>query len=212
MPSVNDDGWLTAGPTDPDEVRAFYDEWSQRYDDDLADWDYRAPARVAGQLAAHGDRSAAVLDAGCGTGLSGRALRAAGFRGEITGLDLSEASLAIALDSGAYTTVRAASLNEQLPFDSDRFGAVACIGVLTYVPDVEACWREFCRVTATGGVVAFTQREDTWIERDCRNVVDRLVADGCWMPLEVSDPEPYLPATGDEMGQIGAHYVACRVS
>ncbi len=109
MPSVNDDGWLTAGPTDPDEVRAFYDEWSHRYDDDLAGWDYRAPARIAGQLAAHGDLSASVLDAGCGTGLSGRALRAAGFRGEITGIDLSEASLPIALGSGAYTAVRAAS-------------------------------------------------------------------------------------------------------
>ena len=211
MSNVNDDGWLTSGPTDPDEVRSFYDAWSDRYDDDLAGWDYRAPARIAGQLAAHGDLSAAVLDAGCGTGLSGRALRAAGFHGDLVGVDLSEASLSIAGDSGVYTSVRAASLNEPLPFADAAFGALACIGVLTYVPDVEACWREFCRLTTSGGVVAFTQREDIWLERGCRNVLDRLASEGRWTPLEVSDPEPYLPAIGDEMGEIGAHYVCCRV-
>ena len=62
-------------------------------------------------------------------------------------------------------------------------------------------------MTVAGGVVAFTQREDIWLERDCRAVLDRLADEGCWTPLEISDPEPYLPAIGDEMGEIGAHYV-----
>jgi predicted TPR repeat methyltransferase len=211
MPSVNDDGWLTAGPTDPAEVRAFYDEWANRYDADLADWDYRAPGRIADLLAEHADLGAGVLDAGCGTGLSGRALRDAGFTGAVIGVDLSASSLEVADASGAYTQVQVASLNAGLPFDDGSFGALACIGVLTYVPDVERAWREFCRLVADGGVVAFTQREDTWIERDCAATLDRLAADGVWAPIEVSDPEPYLPGLDDEMGDIGAHYVACRV-
>lgn len=211
MPSVNDDGWLTAGSTDPIEVRAFYDEWATRYDADLADWDYRAPDRIAGLLAAHSDLTAGVLDAGCGTGLSGRALRDAGFSGAVIGVDLSSSSLDVAESSGAYTRVQLASLHDGLPFDDGSFGALACIGVLTYVPDVEAAWREFCRVVAVGGVVAFTQREDTWIERDCAATLERLAAERVWEPIEVSEPEPYLPGLDDEMGDIGAHYVACRV-
>ncbi len=211
MPSVNDDGWLTAGPTDPDEVRAFYDDWANRYDSDLAEWDYRAPSRIAGLLAEYGDLSAGVLDAGCGTGLSGRALRDAGFEGPIVGVDVSASSLDVAAESGVYTQVQTASLNGRLPFDDGSFGALACIGVLTYVPDVEAVWREFCRLVGSGGVVAFTQREDTWIERDCAAALDRLTAEGLWSPLEVSEPEPYLPGLDDEMGDIGAHYVICRV-
>ena len=212
MGSVNDDGWLTAGTTDVDDVRTFYDEWAEQYDSDLAGWEYRAPARIAGVLAEHADLGAPVLDAGCGTGLSGRALRSAGFTGDITGIDLSEASLTIAAASGVYQDAIEADLNDPLPFDEASFGAVACIGVLTYVPDVEACWREFCRVTRAGGVVAFTQREDTWIDRDCRGVLDRLATAGLWTPILVTDPEPYLPGIGDEMAEIGAHYVAARVA
>lgn len=211
MANVNDGGWLTQGSTDPDAIRTFYDEWAGRYDHDLAAWDYRAPARIAGMLADHADLDAPVLDAGCGTGLSGRALRAAGFVGDLTGIDLSEASLPVAAASSAYQHLRAANLNRRLPFADDSFGAVACVGVLTYVPDVEACWRELCRVTRPGGVVAFTQRQDTWIERACESVLDRLVDEGRWTLIAATEPEPYLPRTGDELAEIGAHYVAMRV-
>ena len=42
-----------------------------------------------------------VLDAGCGTGLSGKALHAAGFR-RLTGIDISQASLDVAAQAGVY--------------------------------------------------------------------------------------------------------------
>lgn len=212
MSDVNKDGWLTDGATDPDDVRAFYDRWAARYDDDLAGWDYRAPRRIAKLLAEHADLAAPVLDAGCGTGLSGRALRAVGFSGYLTGIDLSEASLPVAEASRAYQRLQAANLNRRLEFEDDSFGAVACVGVLTYVPNVEAIWREFCRVTRPGGVVAFTQRQDTWVERSCQAVLDLLVDEGVWTVLVATEPEAYLPDTGDELGQIGAHYVAVRVN
>ncbi len=208
---MNDDGWLTSAPTDPDDIRSFYDAWADRYDGDLDAWDYRAPTRIANLVTTRVDQRSAVLDAGCGTGLSGRALRDAGLTGAITGIDVSETSLSIAAASGAYTTTSVASLNERLPFDDRSFGALVCVGVLTYVPEVERCWREFCRVVRPGGVVAFTQREDTWIERDCQAIIDRLAAEGVWSPIVVTDPEPYLPGTGDELAEIGAHYVAMRV-
>lgn len=211
MTGTDDDGWLTSAPTEPGEVRRFYDEWAERYDADLADWDYRAPSRIGRLLVEWGDAGADVLDAGCGTGLSGRALRDAGCTGHLVGIDVSPPSLSVAEASGVYDEVRVGDLNAPLEFDDDRFGLLACIGVLTYVPDVERCWRDFARVVRPGGVVAFSQREDVWVERSCNEVVDRLVGDGTVERLVVTDVEPYLPASGDQMSTIGARYVALRV-
>lgn len=211
MTGVNDDGWLTAAPTEPGEVRRFYDDWADRYDADLADWDYRAPARLAALLVEHGDPTADVLDAGCGTGLSGRAIRAAGCTGTLVGIDVSAPSLERAAASGAYTETRRGDLNRALEFGDDRFGLLACVGVLTYVPEVERCWREFARVVRPGGVIVLSQRDDIWHERDCDAVLAILVAEGLVEVLSLSDAEPYLPDTGDDMAAIGARYVALRV-
>lgn len=64
---------------DPRDVTAYYDAWAKDYDADLDAWAYEAPVRVAEQLRALVPGAAVVLDAGCGTGLAGRALAAAGF-------------------------------------------------------------------------------------------------------------------------------------
>ena len=53
-----------------------------------------------------------MLDVGCGTGLVGRALRARGYAGRIAGLDLSQASLEIAREGGAYDSLEQADLQQ----------------------------------------------------------------------------------------------------
>lgn len=211
MARTDDDGWLKAGGSDPAEVAAYYDRWAARYDADLSDWSYRAPAMVARLITEHAPDATSILDAGCGTGLSGRALRTAGYTGDLHGIDLSELSLAIAGASGAYTTVATANLQEPLEFADSSFDAVSCVGVMTYVPDVERCWRELCRVVTAGGVVAITQRSDLWEPRSCADVVERLVTEGVWSPIWVSDPEPYLPGNDDFADDIGVRYVAARI-
>ena len=209
---ASDDGWLVSGTADPSQVSAYYDAWAQQYDADLGDWTYRAPQIVADLLLQQAPEAESVLDAGCGTGLVGRALRAAGFGGEIHGVDLSEVSLTIARESGWYTSLAAANLQESLVFDDDSFDALACVGVMTYVPDVEACWREFCRVVRPGGVVAITQRQDIWESRRCREVVEDLRSESLWQPIWISDAEPYLPGHEDFADWIGVHYVAATIA
>jgi predicted TPR repeat methyltransferase len=209
---ASDDGWLLQGSADPADVAAYYDEWAQRYDADLDGWAYSAPAVVAGIVTEHAPAAVTVLDAGCGTGRSGRALRSAGYRGELLGIDVSAESLLIAEASAAYTSVAEADLQQPLAFADDTFDALTCVGVMTYVPDVEACWREFCRVVRPGGVVVVTQREDLWAQRDCPAVIDRLQDDGVWRPLWVSGPEAYLPDNDDFGDQIGVYYVAASVA
>lgn len=197
--------WLSSSSSDPREVAERYDAWAASYDDDLASWSYRAPAVVAGIALAREPES--VLDVGCGTGLVGRELRQRGYAGRLHGLDLSEASLAVAAASGAYDEVTPADLQQPLPLGDASADAVLCVGVMTYLPDVEAIWRELARVTRPGGVVVVTQREDLWHERGCQDVVDRLAAEGAWALQDVTGPAAYLPEGYGDGPAVGCYYL-----
>ena len=77
----------------PEESRKFYDGWAEGYDAEIAENGYATPQRCAEALAAHADSIwAPIMDLGCGTGVSGAALKAAGFEC-IDGFDFSQAML-----------------------------------------------------------------------------------------------------------------------
>jgi predicted TPR repeat methyltransferase len=203
--------WLHQGTSDPGEVAQRYDAWAVSYDHDLTDWSYQAPAVVAETVLARQPSARSVLDVGCGTGLVGRALRARGFEGHLRGLDISQASLDRARESGAYDLVEQADLQQRLGVDDDSVDAVVCVGVMTYLPDVEAVWREFARVSRPGGLVVATQREDLWDERGCQSILDRGQDEGVWTPLDVTGPAPYLPEGYGGTPAVGCYYVTLRV-
>ena len=204
--------WLDQGTSDPREVADRYDAWAKAYDDDLASWSYQAPAVVADTVVSRLPEVASVLDVGCGTGLAGRALRERGFEGQLRGLDISQASLEIAQQGGAYGAVEQADLQQRLPLDDDSVDAVVCVGVMTYLPEVEAVWREFARVARPGGLVVVTQREDLWDDRECPAVVERLKDEGVWAPLDVTGPSPYLPEGYGGTPAVSCYYLTARVS
>jgi predicted TPR repeat methyltransferase len=211
---VPDDGWLVSGSTSSDEVRGYYDGQAATYDSTLASWGYDAPWRAAEllmqSLPADG-ASQTVLDAGCGTGLAGQALREAGFAGRLLGVDLSPDSVARAAARGIYESVVVGDLQQPLSHGDDSVDGVVCVGVLTYVPDVVAIWREFCRVTRPGGVVVLTQRDDIWRERQCNEVVHDFERDGRWVVVHLSPPASYLPGNADFGDEIRVRYLAARV-
>jgi predicted TPR repeat methyltransferase len=205
---------LVRGSTSADEVRRYYDDQAATYDTTLAGWGYDAPAHVAGLVmgALEGDGAAlTLLDAGCGTGLAGRALVDAGFRGRLLGVDLSRSSVALARGRGIYAEVVEGDLHHPLPYADDSVDGVVCVGVLTYVPDVEGIWAEFCRVTRPGGIVALTQRHDVWVERDCNAVLHSLEASQRWSVTHLSPPSSYLPSNTDFGDDILVRYLVARV-
>ena len=200
-PSVAD-GRLRVASTDPADVRELYDAWADRYEEEVEAWDYRTPTDVAELLRKVQPGAAHVLDVGCGTGRSGRALRDAGFA-SLVGCDLAPRALAIAEAAGVYERVVEVDVQKlPTPFVDDEFDALSCVGVLTYVPDTEATLCEFFRVVRAGGAIVFSQREDVWVERECEALIDRLVADGVCTAAHVSAPRPYLPKN-DEMSDVG---------
>lgn len=100
---------MTSDPTDnpstrcsPDETRKTYADWAATYDGDVIGWGYATPTRIAMALRLSGaNPDKPVLDFGCGTGLSGLALKAAGFS-QIDGTDISPEMLEQARSRDIY--------------------------------------------------------------------------------------------------------------
>jgi predicted TPR repeat methyltransferase len=204
-----DNSLLSQAESDPGTIRALYDGWAGGYDQDLATWGYEAPRVCAEYLAEFAPPEAAVLDAGCGTGLAGEALRAAGFH-HVVGVDFSADSLRRAEATGAYRTLRQVDLTT-LPtaLPAQGFDALVCVGVMTYLPDVEATCREFCRVLRAGSPMVITQRSDLFEARDTERAFQALSDDGTWKPLELSRVRDYLPGNPEFRG-IGVRYGVFR--
>ena len=125
--------------------------------------------------------AACVLDAGCGTGLAGAALRAAGFGGRLIGIDLSPASLELAADARRLRrprrrpTCRRRCDSPTTP--STRCSASVCSPTCPTPRRSGASSPAWC---VPGGAIVCTQRADVWDERRCHATLDRLERDGTW--------------------------------
>ena len=77
------------------QVNRLYDQWAASYDEELERNGYVTPQRCAVALKKFVSIDQPVLDYGCGTGLSGRALMDAGYL-NIKGTDINKKMLRIA--------------------------------------------------------------------------------------------------------------------
>jgi SAM-dependent methyltransferase len=196
----------------PDDIATYYDTWASSgdYDDDVAGWGYEAPERAAAMAAEHLKlQPGPVLDAGCGTGRAGNALRAIGI-GDLVGGDFNGASVDAARSRGVYRSVDHLDLNDQLNFDDGQFAVVVSVGVFSYLVDTAATVRELLRITKQGGAIIFTQRTDLWDERGCDALISLLVAEGA-CSATTSDHQPYLPLHPEFGAEIGIIYTTLVV-
>ncbi|MFC6638026.1 methyltransferase domain-containing protein [Sulfitobacter sp. JBTF-M27] len=111
-----------------DETREIYDAWAESYEAEVAKNGYVTPGRCAAALAQFtNDKTAPVLDFGCGTGLSGLALKLAGFT-TIDGVDLSPEMLAKAKDKNVYRNLSQVAGDDGLA--KGAYPSIAAIGVI----------------------------------------------------------------------------------
>jgi SAM-dependent methyltransferase len=206
------DKWDWAGKpsTDPSEVMRQYDEFAPGYDETLLHkWGYRAPAMAADLLAKHAPLKSIVLDAGCGTGLTGSELRRVGFEG-VDGADISAASLQHAATKGMYRALVRTDLLQPLPFETGTFDAAICVGVLSYISG-DGLFRELCRVTRSGGAIVLSHRSDLIVSRSFGDLIHGLEAEGLWSLVHQSGDLPYLPEHPDFADRIRIQLFALRV-
>jgi SAM-dependent methyltransferase len=114
-----------------EEMATAYAAWAAGYDAETAALGYLLPFQITSWVARYVPKGEGpLLDAGCGTGLSGPSLKALGYD-DLAGLDLSQDMLAIADSRGAYTDLRQAVLGETLPWPDAHFRAFFSTGVFT---------------------------------------------------------------------------------
>ena len=142
-----------------DELNAAYAAWATGYDRDTLASGYCLPFQVLAWVSRYVKPDAGpLLDAGCGTGLSGPYLKALGY-GAVEGLDFSEDMLKLAGSRGAYDDLKRATLGEALPWADNHFAAFLSTGVFTEGHAPASSLTELCRITRPGGIAVFTVRD-----------------------------------------------------
>jgi SAM-dependent methyltransferase len=123
-------------------------------------WWYRGRRRVLEQTIARlgVPPRARVLDAGCG---SGRNMVELARTGEVTGVELSGTSVAIARGRAVGEVVEGSLM--EMPFAPDSFDLAVCLDVIEHLPDDRGALRELRRVVAPGGALLVTVPAYQWL-------------------------------------------------
>jgi SAM-dependent methyltransferase len=204
---TSDKSWLRTPLTDSADIVRYYDAWAATYDAELVQWGYTAPVEGARRLRERLTGVGPVLDVGCGTGLTGVALRDEGVA-SIVGVDLSPVSLEAARATGAYSALLPHDFNGgPLPFPDGAFGAVLCVGVMSYALRPRVLIEDVLRVIRPGGVFVFTHRTDLWDAADFPTLLRALMTNGLASDVTWSEPEPYMPGNPDFADRINIRYV-----
>ncbi len=179
-----------------DETERFYDDWADSYEQTHLDMGYLAPKRCAEALAHFaGDKSAPVLDIGCGTGLSGIALRQAGFT-NIIGTDLSTGMLAKAgQHAGVYTQLIQADLSQGLPESLNRVCNAVAAGVFSPGHAPASALSSIVDALEDRGCFAFSLNDHSLEDASYQAAIDEQVGDGVAREL-FREHDINVPGTG----------------
>ena len=180
------------------QLRERYDVWAADYDRDLDDLKWSAPQAGAERCAHFAKPGEEILDAGCGTGLVGVALAAIGHT-RIVGFDLSTGMLERSAERGVYSELHQGSLLDRLPFDDGRFGSVVSVGVFTLGHVDGSAFAELARVTAPGGHVSFTFRDDAVDHLGYRAEQQELIDSGVWELVDRTEPMALIHEDGEDI-------------
>jgi len=137
---------------------AYYTQWAASYNDELTRQGYRTPQRCADALRRFVASDAAVLDIGCGTGLSGAALAAAGLT-DLVGTDVNAEMLDVARAAGMYRDTWVTDIDDPFPFARGTYDAIAAVGVIGVGAAPAALLRLALEALAANGRMVFSYND-----------------------------------------------------
>lgn len=187
-----------------EDMRQYYDDWADSYDKELSENDYRTPSRCANILAAHlSDKEASILDFACGTGISGQALKEAGFK-TIDGIDISDGMLEKARAKGAYRDLFRADPDAVLDTGERQYGAVVAAGAIgpgaAPAENIDGALKSL----QPGGIFVVSLNDHTLEDTQYEGRLTQAISEG-WIEKIVAEDGPHLPAIG-----LGARVWAVR--
>ncbi len=180
--SAQDGGHFKAAYTleTNEQTREHYSSWAESYDQEVSvENGYAQPERVAHTLAElYAGKSIQILDAGCGSGLSGLALKQAGFS-TIDGCDFSPEMLEKSLEKACYRNLFEADLNAgQANIAANHYDVVTCVGVFSFghvFPD--AC-DDLLRILKPKGHLIIAVNVPYWEQGELTKKIDALENSG----------------------------------
>ncbi|MCY2990316.1 MAG: tetratricopeptide repeat protein [Planctomycetota bacterium] len=145
-------------------VRNVFDRFAETFDQQLTQLQYHGPDLIAAALNEHlgsprGDLL--VLDAGCGTGLCGPALRP--YARQLTGIDLSSRMLDQARQRQLYDALESAELTSYLHAHLAGWDVIIACDTFNYFGDLETLLSAVARALRLGGTLIFTLEHDATI-------------------------------------------------
>jgi len=138
-------------------VSRMFDRMSEHFDSVLAKLKYAAPQLLAAALTEHipfGERRLVILDAGCGTGLSGPLLRSSARR--LVGVDLSAGMLDKARERKVFDELHEAELVAFMRAHPGEYDLVLSADTLVYFGALEEAAAGAATTLKRHGVLAFT--------------------------------------------------------
>lgn len=204
--------WGKEYSTESGTVERDYDKFAESgtYDETFTEWEYVGPETAAAIALNYVPLDARIMDAACGSGLTGTALKRLGYR-NIDGIDISSSLLKLAKKTGAYSALQKVDMQvSPLPFNDDAYDAVNFIGALTYFETNEIL-RELCRIVKKGGFVVFSQRDDIMVQKNYEEKLRELEESGTWKRIFGTEPMPYLPRHPEYGEKIKVQYFVYEV-
>lgn len=138
-------------------VASVFDSFARSFDAKLQQLSYKAPELVAAEVARRcgpPTGTLAVLDAGCGTGLCGPLL--APFASAMTGVDLSEGMLRLAVERQLYAGLFKGELVAFLQASPSAFDLVASADTLCYFGTLAGFAAAVVGALRPAGLLVFT--------------------------------------------------------
>lgn len=155
------------------DTQAIYADWAQAYDADMARLSYATPTRIAEALASIWPaRDQRVLDFGCGTGLSGAALRTASFT-RIDGTDISPEMLDVARSKDIYDQLHIGTPGK-VP---TGYAAIVATGVVSLGAAPPTMLRVLLDAITPGGYLAFSYNDPTLADPTYADALNEVLAD-----------------------------------
>ncbi|KIC14485.1 class I SAM-dependent DNA methyltransferase [Leisingera sp. ANG-Vp] len=149
----------------PEATQDFYNQWAASYDAEIAENGYATPGRIAEALAQfQSDLSEPVLDFGCGTGLSGLALRRQGFE-TVDGMEPSAEMLAQAQAKGAYRKITQIDTANRKPIPRGAYRLVTGCGVLGTGAAPPEVFDMILHALPRGGLFTFSYNDHALADR-----------------------------------------------
>ncbi|MGR3272331.1 methyltransferase domain-containing protein [Thalassococcus profundi] len=183
------------GVTDPEDLRRLYDDWSQSYDAEISENGYATPGRAAKALRKFvSDPGLPVLDYGCGTGLSGAALKHEGFE-VLDGADISTEMLDQARGKGLYRELLAVDPADPVPFDKGAYAAIAAVGVIGPGAGPIDLLDRLMEQLDSGGFLVFSLNDHALKDRRHKGRMNEHIDTGSAMLLHAKHG-PHLPGIG----------------